>query len=123
MNQQKCPVCSAVQVAVFRGLINETDDKLVEIKSTYRCQHCESSSVRLEPHGDLEIKVRCRECGKTSYEIDRQAAKQASEQRRRAEFERLRRVQQSKGFKDGWVSYQYRRTFGKWPPAQWRWNS
>ena len=114
-----CPACAGVQIAVFRGLIQEIDGELVEVKSAYACAHCESSEVRLEAWGDLEIKVRCRSCGKNSFTVDKQAAKQASTERKRTEFERLRRVQQAKGIKPAWVKYRYRDMFGAWPPREW----
>lgn len=117
---QPCPACAGVQVQIFRGIVPETDDKLVELKSTYKCEHCDGTNVRLEAHSDLELKVHCRGCNKVSFTVDKHAARQASEARRKREYDRLRSVQQAKGFKPGWVSYRYRSLFGKWPPAEWR---
>lgn len=114
-----CPACAGIQMAVFRGIVVETDDSLVEYKSTYVCKDCESSNVRLEPWGDLEIRVKCRSCGNTTYAVDKQAAKQASDERKRQEYERLCRVQQAKGFKPGWIGHNYKRLFGRFPPREW----
>ena len=114
-----CPSCAGVQVAVFRGLVIETDGELVEVRSTYQCKSCESTNVRLEPWGDLEVKIRCRDCHETTYDVDRQAAKQASDDRRRQEYERLRGVQRAKGMKSGWVGHRYKELFGTWPPRAW----
>ena len=35
------------------------------------------------------------------------------------EWRRLKGVQESKGFKPGWVAYQFKELFGSWPPT-WR---
>lgn len=119
-NVEICPSCAGIQIAVFRGILHERDENLVQIESTYHCSACGSSAVRLKPWGDLEIQIKCRSCKETSYEVDRQAAKHASEDLRRREFDRLRRVQIEKGFKSGWISHRYRHLFGTWPPAEWR---
>ena len=119
LNVELCPGCNGVQIAVFRGLLVETDGELVEVKSIYKCKSCESTNVRLEPWRDLEIKIRCRDCRKTSYDVDRQAAKQANEDRRRKEYDRLRAIQQAKGMKPGWVGHRYKELFGVWPPRAW----
>lgn len=120
MHVTSCPSCAGIQVAVFRGITTETDEDLVEFKSSYVCSICDSTNVRLQAKGDLELKIQCRDCNETTYAVDRQATKQASEERRRKEFDRLRGIQRAKGMKDGWVGYAYRRLFGSWPPREWR---
>lgn len=114
-----CAACSAIQVAVFRGIMHERDEDLVEYKSTYKCTHCEGTHIKLEPWSDLELKMYCHTCKQTAYVVDKQAAKQANNDRRRKEFDRLQRIQQSKGMKAGWVSHTYRKIFGGWPPKSW----
>ena len=89
------------------------------MRSRYLCEKCNSDKVKLEPWGDLQLKVVCRSCKGTTYTIDRHAAKQASEDRRRKEFERLRRVQVVKGFRPGWSRHKFREIFGNWPPFEW----
>lgn len=117
---EQCPACAGIQIQVFRGILHERDEDLVEVKPTYTCQKCGSSAVGLKTWGELEIQVKCRSCHETSYEVDRQAAKHASEDLRRKEYDRLIQVQRSKKFKDGWVFHRYKNLFGRWPPSAWR---
>ncbi len=117
--QPFCATCRGVQTCVFKGIPIEVDGKLVEVTSIYRCGKCESDNVKLESR-ELQVIVDCRDCKHRSYEPDKIAAKQASEARRRAEYDRLEAVRTRKGFKEGWTSIQYRNLFGTWPPKAWR---
>jgi superfamily II DNA or RNA helicase len=120
VTQAECPSCLQVQTVMYRGILAETEDQLVEFKKPERkCDKCGSSAVRMSTHNDLEIKVKCRSCKQTSFVVDRSAAAAASEERRRSELKRLQRIQQSKDFKPGWVGYAYKRLFGSWPPQEW----
>jgi len=117
-----CPVCGATQIefARFKGLLVEREEDLVEVApSRYPCPKCSSRNVMLSAHSDLELELRCQKCGERSFVVDREAAKQASEARRRKELARLREVQKKKGFKDGWTGYSYKKIFGTWPPSHW----
>jgi DNA repair protein RadD len=114
-----CPACSGVQIEVFKGIIAEADGQLVEFKSAYACEHCNSTSVKIKVWRELQLQLLCNDCKKASYVVDKHAAKVASEERRRKEFERLRAVQREKGFRDGWVSHNFRKIFGVWPPRDW----
>lgn len=120
-NTAACPACAGVQTVMFRGILHEREEDLVELAaSRYPCDHCDSHNVRLSPWNDLELRVDCRDCGKKSFAVDKIAAKQASTDRRRVEFDRLRKIQQARDYKPGWVSHQYRHLFGSWPPPEWR---
>jgi len=117
--QTFCSTCRGVQTSVFKGIPIEVDGKLVEVTSIYRCSKCDGSNVKLEGR-ELQVLVDCRDCKHRSYEPDKIAARQASESRRRQEYERLEAVRARKGFKEGWVSHAYRNLFGTWPPKAWR---
>jgi superfamily II DNA or RNA helicase len=123
-----CPQCianktaSPWQASMFGGLPIEVEGRLVERQREGRstavcCNSCRSESVTLEPYGDLKIRVKCRGCNETTYQVDRVAAKLASTQRRADELMRLEAVREAKGFKPSWVTHAYRETFGEPPPA------
>lgn len=115
-----CPACAGVQVEVFRGLIAEAEGELVEYKPKYACGKCRSTDVAMRAHGDLKLMLKCRDCGEATFVVDEFAAKAASDERRRKEFDRLRGVQIAKGFRAGWVRQAYREIFGSYPPREWR---
>lgn len=114
-----CPVCSGIQVAVFRGLPTEEDGELVEYKATYPCASCQSANVKVASWNEVEVVVNCRDCGAKNYEVDRFAASQASELLKKKEWRRLEHVRLSRGFKDGWTAHQFKRLFGAFPPRDW----
>jgi DNA repair protein RadD len=126
-NMFRCPRCfpkTSWQSSMFAGLPIEVEGKLVERgendPNVMCCSKCDSERVDLERFNDLQISVTCRDCSARTYQPDALATKQASETRRRAEYDRLESVRVSKGFKEGWTAHQYRNLFGDWPPKAWR---
>ncbi len=115
-----CPACGQIEQVMFRGILTEREEDLVEFKPKHRCPKCESSRVRVKRVRELQIRMKCRECGETTYVADQHAVEHASPQERRKEYDRLCSVQQSKNFSPGWVGYAYRDLFGSWPPDEWR---
>jgi superfamily II DNA or RNA helicase len=120
-NVWRCPTCFGVQEQIFVRAPIEVDGELVEFKprdmAPVLCT-CGSDSVTLEPFNDLRIRVKCRACGQTTYQPDRVAARMASADRKAAELARLEGVREQKSFKPGWVTQQYRETFGELPPRK-----
>lgn len=124
-----CPLCVPAEpregglAGWFDDLPIEAEGRLVERlrkPNEMRCKPCGSDQVFFQHHDDLRVRLDCYACGKTSYQPDPVAVRQASEARRREEFNRLERVREQKQFKQRWVDYAYRDIFGSFPPPEWQ---
>jgi DNA repair protein RadD len=118
-SQEWCASCSSRQVLMFKGLPTEREGKLIRVRSVFSCEHCRSQNVRVVPLRELELEVKCRDCSKTTYEVDRVAARQASSEARRREFERLDQTRKLKRLREGWTAHAFKRIFGEFPPNDW----
>jgi DNA repair protein RadD len=104
-----CPICGElIQIAAAQD-----DDEslgLREEPSLRAVQATQRMSID-------EIRAWREERGLTRSLTDRQLlrAQRATREEKAAEYLRLRAVAASKGFKPGFVSHQYRETFGVWP--------
>lgn len=132
-NVVACPKCSpsATQVSMFMRMPIEIEGMLVERKrdedptpptsSTVRqCKKCGASRMTSTRHNDLKIRWRCDACCATEFDVDADAARKATEERRFAEYLALERARRSKGRKPGWSAHVYKSVFGTWPPREWQ---
>lgn len=114
-----CPLCLAVFAALREGrcpacgeLIAPVMEKIAASKPRKGNAQVEGERIDIE-----EIRRRRTAAGIDRDLSDRQLAKiaRATREEKAAEFLRLQEVARAKGFKPGFVSHQYRATFGVWP--------
>lgn len=112
-----CPFCGhAVQQPLFDRMPVEHEGALVEIQSTLLCPSCGSDRVKAKASDvRFRLRVRCKECDKTSWLPDVVAAQHATKSDKKAEYRRLEEVRQRKGFSKGWTAHKYKELFGMWP--------
>lgn len=104
----RCPACGEL-VALPAPALDEENLDLIErgpraVKATARMTVDEIRKWREE-----------RGIGRSLTDRQLLRAQRATREEKAAEYLRLRAVAESKGFKPGFVSHQYRETFGVWP--------
>ena len=95
-------------------VINETRPK---------CPSCGSYQVREFRNaklGPFTVGVECRDrtCRKTRYRSDAQAVAEADAEEKRAEYQRLTRIQTIHGWAPTWVNQTFKKTFGHYPTQE-----
>jgi DNA repair protein RadD len=114
-----CPFCNAVQGASKMGLCKVCGQLITEPqepRSTSPSSRAEKQTVEGLRISAEEIRA-MRERGVRSDLTDMQLskAKNASSEEKRAEYLRLQKVADKKGYRSGWAKHSFRQTFGHWP--------
>lgn len=111
--------CGWVFVAsesVKRGLPEVIAGDLSEVFATDPCGECGSRDTETRPDAAAYTRmVTCRDCRRVSRVVDLERAKRAPMSEKKREYQRLAGIAKAKGFKDGWISHQYKAIFSVWP--------
>jgi superfamily II DNA or RNA helicase len=114
---QVCPTCGSAKIReVRRGVVEETDDALVEMKRQMQCRECGSPKVTVtRGPGPFDMRLRCRDCDASTWIFDTKKAARASLEQRRVEYRRLVLVAHKNSYQLGWAKHRYRDCFGVFP--------
>lgn len=127
---KKCPRCFQMvarfdQECSFCGYVFSTErersavptvahGELVEVSES--CQACGASGVRrIAGEVSYVYVMTCDTCGNAQRIVDKTRAQRASMAEKRQEYDRIRKIAEQKGYKQGWIAHQYRGLFGCWP--------
>ena len=118
-SKEKCSFCDAKQAQLFRGVVSEVDGDLVPYEKIqkYTCQGCRGTKVTLRKTSIFQYQVKCRDCGKSSYVVNRHAAQTAGINEKRQELARLKKLAAVKKFDPRFVERQYYEIFRESPQA------